>query len=141
MNPMPDAVVIERLNEILAEEVEAAVRYLHLAMSVKGLDRLLVRDTLFEGMQETLQHAQMISERLSHMGANPRIRINIDLESTRISGAEAIQNAVAVEEQALEAYRELLELVENDIALEEFVRDQVSLETQHVADLRLLLED
>ena len=138
---MPDAVVIERLNEILAEEVEAAVRYLHLAMSVKGLDRLLVRDTLFEGMQETLQHAQMISERLSHMGTNPRIRINVDLESTKISGSEAIQNAVAVEEQALEAYRELLELVDDDIALEEFVRDQISLETQHVADLRLLLED
>ena len=133
--------VIERLHEVLAEEVEAAVRYLHLAMSVKGLDRLLVRDKLFEGMQETLEHAQMISERLVHMGVNPRIRLNVDLESTKVTGAEAIQNAVAVEEQALDAYRELLDQIEDDIALEEFVRAQISVETQHVADLRLLLED
>ncbi len=137
----PSEVVVQRLNEVLAEEVEASVRYLHLAMSVKGLDRLLVQDKLFEGMQETLEHAQMIAERIVQMGATPRIRLNVDLDGPKVTGAEAIQTALAVEEAALEAYRDLLEQVQDDVALEEFVRAQIALESQHVADLRLLLEE
>jgi len=39
---------VKDLNDLFAEEIEAAIRYLHLAVTVKGLDRLLVQKVLLE---------------------------------------------------------------------------------------------
>jgi len=132
--------IIRHLNELFAEEVEAAVRYLHLAVTVKGLDRLLVRGTLLESMQETLDHAQTIAEKIIQLGGVPRAKLQVELPSEMLSGAEAIRTALAFEQAALDGYRELLEKAGNDVVLEEFVRAQIATESEHVSQLYLLLD-
>lgn len=135
--------IVEGLNEIFAEEVEAAIRYLHLAVTLKGFDRLLLTKTLLEGMQETLEHAQKIAERIVQMGGAPSLDLKLHLPPERASAAEAIQSAHAFEQAALDAYRELLEKVDGsgDVMIEEFLKAQVAIESEHVANLSLLMED
>lgn len=135
--------VVARLNELYAEEIEAALRYLHLAVTLKGLDRLMVRKILLENLEETLDHAQQVAEKIVQMGESPTLQIQVSLPPERASGADALRTALVFEKAALDAYRELLERVEGgkDVVIEEFARAQVALESQHVAELELLLED
>ena len=132
---------IRSLNELFAEEIEAAIRYLHLAVTVKGLDRLLVQKVLIENMQETLEHAQTIANKIVQLGGIPRLELKVNLPPQKTTAAEAIRTAIAFEQAALDAYLELLDSVEGDVPLEEFVRAQVDVESQHVAELSLLLEE
>jgi bacterioferritin len=133
--------VLRSLNELFAEEIEAALRYLHLAVTLKGLDRLVVRPTLLDGMSETLDHAQTIADKIVQLGGYPRLDIKIHLPAEKTTGAEAIRTALAFEQAALDAYRELLEKVGSDAEIGEFIRDQVAVESTHVAELSLLLEE
>ncbi len=133
---------IRTLNELFAEEVEAAIRYLHLAVTLKGLDRLQVQPILLEGLRETLQHAQQVAECMVQHGGVPRLDLRISLEPELNSGEDALHTALDFEEAALEAYREALDKIGgDDIALEDFLRAQVAVESKHVADLKILLKD
>jgi len=131
--------VVAELNRIFAEEVEAATRYLHLASAVRGLDRLLVEQILKQGFADTIQHAEVIAQKIRALGYVPRLEISVQCPARPISGREALQQALLFEEAALEAYQELLRKVEGDVPLEEFVRSQIAIESAHVAQLRELL--
>ena len=68
-------------------------------------------------------------------------QIRIDFESRRYTGKEALQEALLFEQAALDGYRDLLEQVDGcgDVILEEFARQQVSVESEHVSELKMLL--
>jgi len=135
--------LLQRLNGLLAEEMEASIRYLHLSMTVEDNDREKLSKMLQENFDETVEHAQMVGEMITQMGGTPSPVIRLDLPPERISASEAIQTALIFEQAALDAYRELLERVEvnGDAALLEFARAQVELESQHVRELQVLLEN
>ena len=52
-----------------------------------------------------------------------------------------MQSALLFEQAALDGYREFLECVEGsgDVILEEFARQQVAIESEHVSELQMLL--
>ena len=80
--------------------------------------------------------------RSCNWGGVPRLDLKLSLAPEKTTGPEAIRIALTVEQAALDAYRELLEQVGgSDVILEEFLRAQVALESEHVAQLELLLED
>jgi len=133
--------IIRSLNGLFAEEVEAAIRYLHLAVTLKGLDRLIVRKTLLDSMQETLEHAQTIADKIIQLGGAPQARLQMELPGEMQSGVDAIRTALAFEQAALDGYRELLDKAGGDIVLEEFVRAQIATESEHVSSLVLLQDD
>ena len=133
---------LRTLNDLFAEEIEAAIRYLHLSVTVKGRDRLLIRETLLRGLAETLEHAQAVGEQIVRAGGVPGLDLRIEIPARMSHATEATRTALAFEEAALDAYRDLLESVKDkDIPLEEFARAQISVESRHVADLELLLDE
>jgi bacterioferritin len=139
---MDEEEALRTLRELFAEEVEAAIRYLHLAVTVKGLDRLVVQKTLLEGMRETLQHAQSVAEKILQAGGVPKLEIRIDIPGELSSGTDAVRTALEFEEAALDGYRDLLANVQGkNTMLEEFARAQIAIESRHVADLQLLLKE
>ena len=134
-------VALSRLNELLAEELEASIRYLHLGTLVQGIDRLVIQKVLQENHEETVEHAQQVSEKILQVGGTPKPKINLELTGEKCTGIEALQTALLFEQAALDAYKEFLEVVEGsgDVVLEEFARQQVALESEHVSELRMLL--
>ena len=133
----------ERLNGLLAEEMEASMRYLHLGMMVQGLDRLIVKKVLHENLEETLEHSEQVAEKILQLGGCPAPKNQVEFAEKRYSGREALQEALLFEQAALDGYRDLLERVDGcgDVILEEFARQQVSVESEHVAELKMLLEE
>ena len=75
------------------------------------------------------------------LGGNPSPRIRVEVEGRRVTGQEAIAEALIFEKAALEGYRELLERIDGsgDVVLEEFARQQVAVESEHVSQLQMLL--
>ena len=134
-------VALSRLNELLAEELEASIRYLHLGTLVQGIDRLVFQKVLQENHEETVEHAQQVSEKILQVGGTPKPKINLELTGEKCTGIEALQTALLFEQAALDAYKEFLEVVEGsgDVVLEEFARQQVALESEHVSELQMLL--
>lgn len=133
--------VVNELNRVFAEEIEAATRYLHLSAAVRGMDRLLVEKVLKEGVEETIQHAEIIARKIRSLGHVPRLEIRVSCPAEPLTAREALRQALTFEEAALECYQDLLRKVEGDIALEEFVRTQIAVESEHVAQLRELLAE
>jgi bacterioferritin len=131
--------VIGELNRLFAEEVEAALRYLHLANAVRGLDHLLVEPVLKKAFHETLEHAEVIARKIRALGSVPQLEVHISLEPAAVGGKQALEMALMFEEAALEAYQDCLRRIEGDVALEEFIRSQIATESEHVADLKHLL--
>ena len=134
-------VALSRLNELLAEELEASIRYVHLGTLVQGIDRLVIQKVLQENHEETVEHAQQVSEKILQVGGTPKPKINLELTGEKCTGIEALQTALLFEQAALDAYKEFLEVVEGsgDVVLEEFARQQVALESEHVSELQMLL--
>ncbi|MCG3125549.1 MAG: hypothetical protein CHACPFDD_00373 [Phycisphaerae bacterium] len=133
--------VIAELNRLFAEEIEAAVRYLHLANAVRGLERLSVEPVLKAGFQETIQHAEIIARKIRSLGGVPQTDIQVSCPAEPLTGRDAIRQALTVEEAALEAYHDVLRRVSGDVSLDEFVRAQIAIESEHVAELRELLAE
>lgn len=133
--------IVSELNRVFAEEVEAATRYLHLRSAVRGMDRLLVDGILKEGFEETIQHANVIAQKIRALGRIPTLEIHVTCPSTPLTAKEALRQALIFEEAALECYQDLLRKVEGELPLEEFVRTQIAVESEHVAQLRELLAD
>lgn len=133
--------LVQELSRIFAEEVEAAVRYLHLAHSVRGLERLTIQPILKEGFDETIHHAGIIAQKIRSLGHVPELSVNVRCAPEPISAREALRTALTFEEAALEGYQDLLGRIEGDIPLEEFVRSQIAAESEHVAQLKELLAE
>ena len=109
--------------------------------AVRGLDRLLVERVLKEGFEETIQHAEVIAQKIRSLGHVPRLEISVACPAEPLSAREALRQALTFEEEALECYRDLLRRVEGDVPLEEFIRSQIAVESEHVAQLRELLAE
>ena len=131
--------IVQELNRAFAEEVEAATRYLHLRSAVRGLDRLVVEGVLKAGFQRTIEHAEVIARKIRSIGHVPKLEIAVSCPAEPLSGREALRQAVLLEEAALECYQDLLKKVVGDVPLEEFVRSQIATESEHLAQLRELL--
>lgn len=141
MNRLSTEEIAQELNRAFAEEVEAATRYLHLRSAVRGLDRVVVEKVLNDAFHETIQHAENIAQKIRMLGHIPQLEIRVSCPNEPLSGREALRQALIFEEAALEGYQDLLKKVEGDIPLEEFVRAQIALEYQHVAQLKELLAE
>jgi bacterioferritin (cytochrome b1) len=139
MSALTGREVVQELNRLFAEEAEAAMRYLHLANAVRGMDRLAVETVLKNGFQETIQHAEIIARKIRALGAVPKLELNLSIPAEPLSAQDALRMALTFEEAALEAYQDVLRRVDGDIPLEEFIRSQIAVESEHVAELKELL--
>ncbi len=134
------AELIDELNRLMAEEMEAFLRYFQIRYRLKGIDRLAADKFFDAAMKETLEHAEMIAKQIRSSGHMPRLTIKLSATGGPVSLQEALSETLAVEQQALEAYKEFLPRVEGDPVLEDFIRKQIAVETEHVQEIAQLLE-
>ena len=132
--------IVEDLNRLMAEELEAFLRYFQMRYRLRGVDRLAADKLFEEGTRETLDDEISIAKQIRAIGHIPQIKIELELRGGPTNLQEALAEMLEVERQALDAYKEVLPRVTGDTMLEDFIRKQISVETQHVQEIATLLE-
>ncbi len=132
--------IVEELNRLMAEELEGFLRYFQMRYRLKGIDRLAADKFFSHALEETLEHAEEIAKQIRSLGETPRLNINLSAAGGPTNLTEALQETLAVEQQALDAYKEMLPRVTGDPVLEDFIRKQIATETEHIQEIKTLLE-
>jgi bacterioferritin len=127
--------VVDELNRLMAEEAEACLRYFQMRFRLRGRNRARAEAFFNEALKETLEHAEAIAAQIRSLGHVPTLRINVELGGGPLRPADALAEALEVEQQALDAYKEFLPRVDGRPALETFIRKQIEVETEHVEEI------
>lgn len=134
--------LIPVLNDIMKAELAGVVRYTHYSLVITGPNRLPLVDFMKAQAAESLLHAQQVGEIVTGLGGHPEQGIAPIEESHDHSLETVLRESIAHERRALDLYRELLKLAEDEsIYLEEFARTQIGEEELHVIELNKLLRD
>ncbi len=132
--------VIEDLNRLMAEEAEACLRYFQMRFRLREADTTAAEPLFEEAIKETLEHATAIAAQIKALGHVPTLRINLSLGGEPVRLETALGEALDVEQQALDAYKDFLPRVAGDPVLEAFIRRQVEVETEHVEEIRKFVQ-
>lgn len=127
--------IVDELNRLMAEEAEACLRYFQLRYRLRGVDRHAAERFFENGVKETLEHAEAIANQIRALGYIPRLRIDLSLGGGPIRFQDALAEALDVEQQALDAYKDFLPRVVGNPVLEDFIRRQIDIETEHVQEI------
>ncbi len=128
------------LNRILEAELAGVVRYTHWSLMVFGHNRIPIVGWLREQANESLNHAQRAGELITHLGEHPSLAIGRLLETQRHNIQEILQESAETERTALQLYQELLDVVrDRSILLEEYARELIAQEEQHLGDVEKML--
>jgi bacterioferritin (cytochrome b1) len=133
--------IIDDLNRLMAEEAEACLRYFQMRFRLRGKDYLAAAQFFEDAVKETLEHATSIAQQIRALGHIPTLRISLSLGDGPMRLETALAEALDVEQQALDAYKDFLPRVTGDPVLEEFIRRQVEVETEHVQEIRDFVND
>jgi bacterioferritin (cytochrome b1) len=120
----------------MAEEAEACLRYFQMRFRLSEKDYAIAERFFDDAVKETMDHANTIAQQIRSLGHIPMLRINLSLGGGPTRLEAALAEALDVEQQALDAYRDFLPRVAGDLVLEPFIRRQVEIETEHVEEIR-----
>jgi len=128
------------LNRILELELAGVVRYLHYSFMIFGHHRIPIRQWLMAQSDEGRGHAVLAGEHITTLGGHPSLKIGELLETHKHSVDDILNEAMGHEKVGLSEYRKLLELVAGkSILLEEYARQQIAAEEEHVAEISKML--
>ena len=132
--------VIDTLNRIIEMELAGAILYTHYSFMVYGHDRMLIVKWLEGQAGEGLTHAKTAGELVTQLGAHPSLGV-APLTDTYDHDIESIlRESLAHERSTLAHYTGLLELVAGkNVMLEEYARQHIYLEMQHIGEVDKML--
>jgi bacterioferritin len=129
--------VIATLNHILELELAGVVRYMHYSFMIFGHSRIPIVSWLRSQATESEAHAIAAGEHITSLGGHPSLKIGSLLETHKHSINDILDEAYSHEEEGLNEYRKLLDLVrDKNIMLEEYARGQIAAEEMHLAEIR-----
>jgi bacterioferritin len=132
--------VVAALNRILELELAGVVRYTHYSLMVYGYSRIPIVSWLRSQATESLTHAQDAGERITLLGGHPSLGIGPLLETHKHDIGDILRESLEHEHRSLNAYRELLALVEGrSIMLEEYARTMIHDEEMHLGEVDKML--
>jgi bacterioferritin len=95
-----------------------------------------MRNQAIEGMN----HASMAGEHVTSLGGHPSLKIGQLTESHKHEIGQILHEALEHERTTLRTYYELLDLVrDKSVWLEEYAREQIKLEEQHIAEVEKMM--
>ncbi|MCG3151466.1 MAG: hypothetical protein GEEBNDBF_00739 [bacterium] len=132
--------LLARLNDLLAYEMTAMVRYLHHSFMVFGPNRFGIRDYYRTQATEAMTHATMLGEKITALGGHPTTLVHPVEDPGVHTWEQMFQENLQSEREALRKYQDLLPLIDPaDVALEDLIRSIIIEETAHIEDIEKLL--
>ena len=134
--------IINALNTILELELAGVFRYTHYGLMVYGYSRIPIISWLRAQASESLDHANQAGEVITNLGGHPSLGIGPLLESHNHDIGNILRESLEHETIALNAYKNLLKLVEgNSIMLEEYARTMIYTEELHLGEVDKMLRN
>lgn len=128
------------LDRILELELAGVVRYTHYSLMVFGYTRIPIVSWLRSQADESMRHGQEAGELITQLGYAPSLGIGPLLEKHTYDVGDIMRESLEHEATGLEAYRELLSLVEGrSVLLEEYARRMISDEMRHMGEVEKML--
>jgi bacterioferritin len=132
--------VIQLLNRILESELAGVIRYTHYSFLVYGYNRIPIVSWLRDQAAESLTHAQLAGEMITHLGAYPSLAIGRLLDSHKHDVGMMLRESMEHESAALVLYKELLAAVEGrSVMFEEYARQMIHAEELHAGEVDKML--
>jgi bacterioferritin len=132
--------VIAALNKIMEYELAGTVRYTHYSLMTYGYNRIPIVSWLRSQATESLAHAQAAGELITQLGGHPSLAIGPLLETHKHDIGDILRESMQHERDALAHYYALLKLVEgNNVQLEEYAREMIMQEEQHLGEVDKML--
>jgi bacterioferritin (cytochrome b1) len=131
--------LVDDLNRLMAEEVEAFLRYFQMRFRIRGNGQDAAQKLFDDALKETLEHAEALGQRIRSLGHGPTLRVDLSLGHDAIRPGDALAEVLEIEQQALDAYKEFLPRAEHDPALAAFIRNQIEIETNHVEEIQQVI--
>jgi bacterioferritin len=140
MNDIDKHEVVVILNRILESELAGVVRYTHYSFLVFGYHRIPIVSWLREQAAESLTHAQLAGELITHLGEYPSLAIGPLLDSHKHDVGMIMRESMQHEAAAFVLYQRLLSVVEGrSVMLEEYARQMIYAEEQHAGEVDKML--
>jgi bacterioferritin len=137
---MNSEAVIAALNKIMEYELAGTVRYTHYSLMTYGYNRIPIVSWLRSQATESLAHAQAAGELITQLGGHPSLAIGPLLETHKHDIGDILRESMQHERDALGHYYALLKLVEgNSVQLEEYAREMIMQEEQHLGEVDKML--
>jgi len=132
--------VVLTLNTILELELAGVVRYVHYSLMVFGHARIPIIGWMRNQAIEGMNHASIAGEHVTSLGGHPSLKIGQLIESHKHEIGQILHEALEHERATLRTYYELLDLVrDKSVWLEEYAREQIKLEEQHIAEVEKMM--
>ena len=133
--------VIEKLTQIFDLELSGVIRYTHYSLMIFGHNRLPLVDFFKGQATESLAHANLAGEHITGLGGHPPLNLNTIKETFKHDIKEILAESLEHEQQAINHYYELLELIGNDsVYLEEYARNMIGQEELHALEVEKMLK-
>ena len=106
-----------------------------------GHNRLPLVDFFKGQATESLAHANLAGEHITGLGGHPPLNLNTIKETFKHDIKEILAESLEHEQQAINHYYELLELIGNDsVYLEEYARNMIGQEELHALEVKKMLK-
>jgi bacterioferritin len=132
--------VIASLNQILEHELSGVVRYTHYSLMVFGHARIPIIEWLRSQATESLGHAQAVGEYITSLGGHPSLKIAKLLETHKHKMDDILAESLEHDTAQLKQYEQLLAIVDGHIPLEEFSRQMIREEQEHIYEVEKMLK-
>src|SRR5262245_9597792 len=134
------AAAIDDLNSILEMELAGVCRYLHYSLMVFGHARIPIIKWMRDQASEGMNHAAMAGEHVTTLGGHPSLKIGKLTETHKHDINQILLEALEHEHATLDEYYSLLGQVEDkSVWLEEYAREQIMLEEQHISEVEKMM--
>lgn len=131
--------VIEILNHIIEHELAGVVKYTHYSLMIFGHHRIPIVKWLREQSAESLTHAETAGEHITSIGGHPSLKIAPLLETHRHETNDILIESLEHEKKQLALYEDLLKEVGSFIPLEEYAREMIRDEQEHINEVEKML--
>lgn len=147
---MSDQTIVELLQEAYVSEIETVMNYISNGVSLHGIRAEQVGQSLLQDVQEEVNHAQLLAERLNTLGEVPKgsfegtmTQESLQPPTERNDIESVIQGVLDAESDAIDLYREIISVAseEEDYVTEDLAVQLLTDEEAHHSEFRDFAEE
>lgn len=137
---MSDAELLKKLEEAIAREMQVSIQYMWQHVLARGVRGKYVGDALRAIALVEMAHAERIAERLVFLGGKPPIKPSPITIGDSVE--EMLKIDVEAEKEAIEMYKEIIQLAEKkgDYVTRRLFEDILVDEENHLDQFQNLME-